>query len=178
MKRFNLLPIVIIHITFISLSANNAFSQECDCNNYLNTIYDYTKIQRSENFKAAFKEWFFSDKFEQDEKNESTSIDITVPIYDVPVDFGYGHESADAWKKWEKYRKSTAWDFSKITMESMFLKVPSAQARQIWLECVQSQCNTKFPVQYKTLASGGIALTVGYNSNLLDIAPTYTDFAC
>lgn len=173
-KAHNLISGCVLSILTISFTITTQ-GQDCPCDKFLDVIYNKTRIQRNQNFQQQFKEYFFSEEFYKNQQNSSTSFDVTVPIDGVPVDFGFGHESEGAWETWKKNIRSTKWDFSKITAETIYLDYATPADRQVWLDCVRSQCNTRLPISYKTTPSG-VTITVGYNATLIDKTPVYDEF--
>lgn len=161
MKSSKLLYVLLL------LTYSNIFGQiECpSCDKYLNVIYNYLHIVKRTNLKQDFKEWFFSQKFEDEYKNNNTNLSVTIPIYGVPVTFGGSNESSDAWTKRDSVSRITSFQIDYSTYESIFSKSATGDSRQKWLDCVKLcyQNSGLNPVKISVVSSNDQSITVNYS---------------
>lgn len=168
----------IIFICSLCIKSSSVKSQGCPaCDHYLDYIYDYKRIIKTDNFQESFKNWFFSEHFQSDESNSSTSLDVMVPIDGVPVKFGLGHESANAWKIYNSNKGSTHWDFSQVSAVEILTQVAPAGSRELWLECAKINCNSKFRISGVSVGNE-VIVTISFNSDEFETAPIYESITC
>jgi hypothetical protein len=165
-------------LLLILLALNTkSYAQYESCDKYLDFIYDYSHILKSDDFKQSFSSYFFDSTFEQQVKNNKTGLSFTVPLSGIPVTFGGNNESADAWQKRTANMGSTKWDFSNVTKEDFDYKMATTESREVWLHCIQSFNPNKFTSSY-IATNESVLCNFAYDANLLDKAPVYSSFTC
>lgn len=100
-------------------------------------------LDHSKALHVNLKQWFCSEKFLEELKDESLKLDLTVPIEGAPVPFKFGHDNVASLKKREKFCSSSNYQFSSqeaINTYSRTLPVEvQLKALDVWGQCMGGQ---------------------------------------
>jgi hypothetical protein len=120
--------------TFLAALSSSLFAQEEDfCHDILDkALKDYTDVSSLHDYRSAAAQVIQSDNFRT--QTQSGGVDITVPIYGVPVSFGGKFSDSDDMKNY--YLNNNMQNLSETEAQRIIKSVLSKEAIAAWSKCM------------------------------------------
>lgn len=161
------------------LASSAAKAQPDSCRDILaGGVRDTILNRDTSNASSATKKWFCSSDFLASRSSNNTSAAVTVPIYGVPVEFGYDSSSFDAQQRRRQFCSDNQAQFSNNDATLIFRQVANPNIVRAWSDCMNrtDNINQLVRLQIQRIDSQSFSITAKFSPILSGQAPPTIDY--